>query len=61
MGVALGKRRGKHSRVADKGTFERPFVLGIEGGGTRTTALLVDGRGRELQRCLLYTSDAADE
>ena len=50
MGVALRKRRGKHSRVADKGTFERPFVLGIEGGGTRTTALLVDGRGRELQR-----------
>ncbi|HIG81207.1 MAG TPA: ATPase, partial [Verrucomicrobiales bacterium] len=31
-------------------TFQRPFTLGIEGGGTRTTALLADARGREIRR-----------
>jgi N-acetylmuramic acid 6-phosphate etherase len=31
-------------------TFQRPFTLGIEGGGTRTIALLADARGREIQR-----------
>ena len=31
-------------------SFERPFTLGIEGGGTRTTALLTDARGREIRR-----------
>ena len=31
-------------------TFQRPFTLGIEGGGTRTTALLADAQGREIQR-----------
>tara|TARA_Y100000588_G_scaffold109620_2_gene120146 strand:+ start:3800 stop:5578 length:1779 start_codon:yes stop_codon:yes gene_type:complete len=30
--------------------FQRPFFLGIEGGGTRTTALLADARGKEVQR-----------
>ncbi len=30
--------------------FQRPFTLGIEGGGTRTTALLADARGREIER-----------
>ena len=33
-------------------TFQRPFLLGIEGGGTRTTALLADARGREIQRAI---------
>jgi N-acetylmuramic acid 6-phosphate etherase len=36
--------------VATAPTFQRPFILGIEGGGTRTTALLADARGREMQR-----------
>lgn len=31
-------------------TFQRPYILGIEGGGTRTTALLADACGREIQR-----------
>ena len=31
-------------------SFERPITLGIEGGGTRTTALLADSRGREIHR-----------
>ena len=31
-------------------SFERPYTLGIEGGGTRTTALLTDARGREIHR-----------
>ncbi|MBC8326049.1 MAG: N-acetylmuramic acid 6-phosphate etherase [Verrucomicrobia subdivision 3 bacterium] len=30
--------------------FQRPFTLGIEGGGTRTTALLADAHGREMER-----------
>ncbi len=29
---------------------DRPFFLGIEGGGTRTVALLADGRGNLVQR-----------
>lgn len=33
-------------------TFQRPFLLGIEGGGTRTTAVLADTRGREIQRAI---------
>jgi len=36
--------------VAKALTFQRPFTLGIEGGGTRTTALLTDSRGREIER-----------
>jgi len=36
--------------VATGSTFQRPFTLGIEGGGTRTTALLADARGREIRR-----------
>lgn len=32
--------------------FQQPFLLGIEGGGTRTTALLADARGREIQRAI---------
>ena len=39
-----------HCGVTDAPTFQRPFTLGIEGGGTRTTALLADARGREIQR-----------
>ena len=31
-------------------SFKRPYTLGIEGGGTRTTALLADVRGREILR-----------
>ena len=36
--------------MAETQTFQRPYILGIEGGGTRTTALLADARGREIQR-----------
>jgi len=36
--------------VATGTIFQRPFILGIEGGGTRTMALLADARGREMQR-----------
>jgi len=36
--------------VADASTYKRPFTLGIEGGGTRTTALLADSQGREIRR-----------
>ena len=39
-------------RVAEGSKFKRPFILGIEGGGTRTTALLADARGREIQRAM---------
>jgi N-acetylmuramic acid 6-phosphate etherase len=38
--------------VSKTQTFQRPFLLGIEGGGTRTTALLADARGREIQRAI---------
>ena len=38
--------------MAETQTFQRPFLLGIEGGGTRTTALLADARGREIQRAI---------
>lgn len=38
-------------------TFQRPFLLGIEGGGTRTTALLADARGREIQRAIFGTGN----
>ena len=38
-------------------TFQRPFLLGIEGGGTRTTALLADVRGREIQRAIFGPSN----
>jgi len=36
--------------VSDTQSFERPYALGIEGGGTRTTTLLADARGREIHR-----------
>ncbi len=42
--------RAQTPRVATGSTFQRPFTLGIEGGGTRTTALLADARGREIRR-----------
>ena len=38
--------------MAETQTFQRPYILGIEGGGTRTTALLADARGREIQRAI---------
>jgi len=38
--------------VATARTFKRPFTLGIEGGGTRTNALLADARGQEIQRAV---------
>ena len=38
--------------VATARTFKRPFTLGIEGGGTRTNALLADTRGQEIQRAV---------
>ncbi len=36
--------------MAKGSPFQRPFTLGIEGGGTRTTALLADACGQEVQR-----------
>ena len=38
--------------VATAPTFKRPFTLGIEGGGTRTNALLADACGQEIQRAV---------
>ena len=38
--------------MATAPTFKRPFTLGIEGGGTRTNALLSDARGQEIQRAV---------
>ena len=37
------------SGVASNQKFKRPYTLGIEGGGTRTTAMLVDAANREIQ------------
>lgn len=48
--VESKRLRAQTPRVATDPTFQRPFTLGIEGGGTRTTALLADARGREMQR-----------
>jgi|TARA_B100001971_G_scaffold214914_1_gene255451 N-acetylmuramic acid 6-phosphate etherase len=33
-------------------TFKRPFILGIEGGGTRTNTLLADARGQDIQQAV---------
>ncbi len=38
--------------VATARKFKHPFILGIEGGGTRTNALLADARGQEIQRAV---------
>ena len=35
--------------MASNQKFKRPYTLGIEGGGTRTTAMLVDAGNREIQ------------
>ena len=35
--------------MASNHKFKRPYTLGIEGGGTRTTAMLVDAGNREIQ------------
>ena len=48
--VESKRLRAQTPRVATGSTFQRPFTLGIEGGGTRTTALLADARGREIRR-----------
>ena len=42
------------------------YMIGIDAGGTHSTAIAYDEQGKELGRaesgpCLLYTSDAADE
>ena len=41
--------------------MEKPYVVGIDIGGTNTVFGVVDARGTILYSCLLYTSDAADE
>ena len=49
-GLRWRELTGNTRPVAEGEKFERPVVLGIEGGGTRTTALLADARGREIHR-----------
>ncbi len=36
--------------MAGATAYNRPYTLGIEGGGTRTTALLADAQNREIKR-----------